>query len=76
MCLAVPGKVEKLNSSKNEATISYFDGSERTASTIALVPKTGDYVLVQAGLVIQVVPEAEALESIEAWKLLQQTETH
>jgi len=70
LCLAVPGKVVSLDSSKQEATVYYYDGSRRQASTIGLAPKINDYVLVQAGLVVQTIPEQEAQESIEAWREL------
>ena len=59
MCLAVPGKVTKLDSDL-QATVDMM-GIERQAS-MRLVPdvKVGDYVLVHAGFGIQVVDPEEA----------------
>mgnify|MGYP006281018125 CR=1 FL=1 len=65
MCLAIPGKVVEVND--DSALIDY--GSERRKADISLiVPKTGDYVVVNTGFVIQVVPEEEAIESLKAWR--------
>ena len=64
MCLAVPGKVTKLDSDL-QATVDMM-GIERQAS-MRLVPdvKVGDYVLVHAGFGIQVVDPQEAKETID-----------
>ncbi len=57
MCVAAPGKVIEING--NDATIEY--SSNITHANIGIVDtKIGDWVLVHAGLVIQVLPEDEA----------------
>jgi hydrogenase expression/formation protein HypC len=66
MCLAIPGKVIEIKD--NIATIDY-EVEKREAST-ALKPeaKIGDYVIVSNKFVMEIVPEEEALKSIETWK--------
>jgi hydrogenase assembly chaperone HypC/HupF len=60
MCLAIPGKVLKIDAKRHVATIDY-EAEQREAGT-ALLPdlKVGEYVLVQARMVIQRVPAREA----------------
>ena len=54
MCLAVPGKVEQINEKEQQAVVDYT-GVKKTAS-LMLCPQVqpGDYVLVHAGFVIQI----------------------
>ena len=65
MCLAIPGKVIKVDPATNLATIDY-EAERREASTI-LVPevKAGDYVLVQAKMIVLKVPDEEAKAALE-----------
>ncbi len=65
MCLAIPGKIEKIDGMK--ATISY--GMQKRVATVTKdVPvKKGDYVLVQMGCVVQKLSKKEAESSIKAW---------
>lgn len=57
MCLSIPGRVVSLQA--NKAVVDY--GTERReALTDLLKPKVGDYVLVQAGLVVEVLKAEEA----------------
>lgn len=57
MCVAAPGKIIEING--NDAVIEY--SSNKTHANIGIVDaKVGDWVLVHAGLVIQVLPENEA----------------
>ena len=65
MCLAIPGKIISL--SKGKATISY-SGEERQASTSLADVDIGDYVICQAGFIIQKIPEKEAIEAIKLWR--------
>jgi len=60
MCLAIPGKVIKVDTKTGIATVDY-EAEQRQAGTV-LLPKTkvGDYVLVQAKMVVQKVPAKEA----------------
>ena len=64
MCLAIPGKVIKIED--GEATVNY--GKEnRKARLVNSEIKEGDYVVVQSNLIIQKVPEEEAIEAIKTW---------
>lgn len=57
MCVAAPGKIIEIN--KGRAKIEY--SSNITQADIGIVDaKVGDWVLVHAGLVIQVLPENES----------------
>jgi hydrogenase expression/formation protein HypC len=57
MCVAAPGKIIEING--NNATIEY--SSNITHANLGIVnAKIGDWVLVHAGLVIQILPENEA----------------
>ena len=60
MCLAIPGKVIKIDAKKKTATVDY-EAEQREAGT-ALLPdlKVGEYVLVQAKMVVQIVPARQA----------------
>ena len=65
MCLAVPGRIKKINES--EAVIDY-DVEERTAKLLEEGYKEGDYVVVQGGFVLLKIPEKEAKEALEQYK--------
>ncbi|MGN0524271.1 MAG: HypC/HybG/HupF family hydrogenase formation chaperone [Eubacterium sp.] len=57
MCVAAPGKIIEING--NDAVIEY--STNKTHANLGIVDaKIGDWVLVHAGLVIQVLPENEA----------------
>lgn len=57
MCVAAPGKIIEIND--NDATIEY--SGNITHANIGIVDaKVGDYVLIHAGLVIQVLSENDA----------------
>ncbi|MCL2678188.1 MAG: HypC/HybG/HupF family hydrogenase formation chaperone [Clostridiales bacterium] len=62
MCLAITGKITEI---KDESAVIDFDGVLKEA-TLTLCPqaKTGDYVLVHAGFVIQTLQEDEGLELV------------
>jgi hydrogenase expression/formation protein HypC len=64
MCLAIPGKVIKMEGRK--ATVQY-PGESRFALVGDDPVKIGDYVLVQMGIVIQILSPEEAAESQKAW---------
>ncbi len=65
MCLAIPGKISKIE--EEFVTVDY-SGEKRRAKILEKNLKVGDYVMVSAGFVMQKVPKEEALASIEAWK--------
>lgn len=64
MCLAIPGRVLKIEGRK--ATVDY-PGEQRFAMIGADVPRVGEYVLVQMGIIVKILTESEAKVSIAAW---------
>ena len=70
MCLAIPGKILKIND--NSALVD-FNGIKQNV-IIALIqnPEVGKYVIVHAGYAIEQMDEKDALEAIEQWKELAQ----
>lgn len=69
MCVAAPGKIIEIH--EQDATIQY--ASNITHANIGIVDaKVGDWVLVHAGLVIQVLPEDEANYMINLFKDLEE----
>ena len=64
MCLAIPGQIIKIEGHK--ATVKY-PGEERFALVGDEKLKKGDYVMVQMGIVVKVLQEKEAKESLKAW---------
>ena len=69
MCVAYPGIVTEV--SGDTATIDY-SGNKVKARTGIVDVKPGDYALVHAGLVIQVLPENEAKYMTELFKELEE----
>lgn len=57
MCVAAPGRIVDINS--DTATVDY-SGNKIKANEGIVDAKIGDWVLVHAGLIIQVLPEDEA----------------
>lgn len=72
MCLAIPGKVIKIE--EGFAIIDY-SGEQRKASVELVNVKPGEYVIVQAQFVIQKIPEKEAVEAIKLWQENQKKES-
>lgn len=68
MCLAIPGKIVKIE--KNVALVDY--GGVIKEARIDFVPdvKEGDYVIVHTGFAIERMDEESAKKSIEAWEEL------
>ncbi len=62
MCIALPGKIVAING--EEADVLVRETIRKAG--LQLYPETqlGDYVLVKSGLVVQVLPESEALSLI------------
>jgi len=65
MCLAVPGKIEKLE--KNIAVVDYGIEKMKVDSSLLDV-NVGDYVIVNAGFIIEKIPENEAKQALELIK--------
>ena len=68
MCLAIPGKIIKIESDNQHALIDYGEGTQRTANISLVEVKKGDYVLVHAGFAIQIIDEKEALETLALFR--------
>ena len=68
MCIAIPGKILKIDG--NSAVID-FDGLKQKV-IIALIqnPAVGKFVIVHAGYAIEMMDEKDALEAIEQWREL------
>lgn len=70
MCLAVPGKVVKIN---DRTCIVEIMGVSREISIELLKDvNVGDYVLIHAGCAIQKLDEEEAVKTIELFKELEE----
>lgn len=69
MCVAAPGKVIEING--NTAIIDY-NGNKISANKGIIDISIGDYALVHAGLIIQKIPEDEALNMIDIFEELGQ----
>ena len=57
MCVAAPGKVIEIN---GDTAVVDYNSNKVNANKGIVEVKVGDYVLVHAGLIIQVIPEDEA----------------
>lgn len=65
MCLSVPGKIIEISGDK---AIVDYQGEKREVSTALKKDlKVGDYVIVSAKFVMEIIPEEEALKTIEVW---------
>ena len=64
MCLAVPGKVKKIEGKK--VTVSY-PSEDREVLNSGVEIKVGDYVMVQMGIIVKKIPEKDAKVAIKAW---------
>lgn len=67
MCLAIPGKIKKINK-KTDIALVDFDGVEREVNISLVESKIGDYVIVHAGFAIQKLKRKEALETTKLFK--------
>lgn len=65
MCIAAPGKVVSIVSKM--VKVSYPGGIENKAMIADVVPKVGDNVLVQMGVVLRILSKEEADASKRAW---------
>jgi len=69
MCLAVPGKIVKIE--KDVAVVDY--GIEKRTGKIiepalSKAYKKGDYVIIQGGIVVQKIEKKEALSALKLYK--------
>ncbi|MCD6482825.1 MAG: HypC/HybG/HupF family hydrogenase formation chaperone [Candidatus Aenigmarchaeota archaeon] len=69
MCLAIPGRVVKI---EGDYAIVDFLGQKRKVRLSVVKPKVNDYVIVKYGTIVEIVDEKSAKESIETWKSLKE----
>ncbi|MDE5973365.1 MAG: HypC/HybG/HupF family hydrogenase formation chaperone [Eubacterium sp.] len=67
MCVAAPGKIIEIN---GDTAVIDYNGNKVNANKGIVDVKIGDYVLVHAGLIIQVLPEDEAENMLELFEEL------
>ena len=67
MCLAIPGKIETLDSD-NLATVDIMGVSRSVSVDLTPNAQVGDYVLVHAGFAIEIVDAKYAQETIDLIK--------
>ena len=72
MCLAIPAKIVSIEDDK--ARVDFGEGVLREVSVALVNAKVGEYVLVHAGYAIQVLDEAEALETLQLWNEILEAE--
>lgn len=65
MCLAIPGKIIKIDG--REALIEYPGENRRAFLGDDVKAKTSDYVLVQMGVIIKKISSRQARASLQAW---------
>lgn len=65
MCLAIPGKVKSV---KGHSAVVQYPGETRTVIVGDEHLKAGDFVLVQMGIVIDILTPKEASAAARAWK--------
>lgn len=64
MCLAVPGKIKKIEGKK---VLLDYPSEKRYALIGDEKVKTGDYVMVQMGIIVKILSHDEAKAATEAW---------
>ncbi len=65
MCLMVPGRIKRIGG--NEAVIDY-EVEERKAMLLDHSFKTGDYVIVQGGVILEKVSRRQAIAALANYK--------
>lgn len=66
MCLAIPGRIIEIKESN--AIVEYYTSERVNAKIVEGSYREGDYVIVQAKLVIEKVPKKEAITWLNALK--------
>jgi len=70
MCLAIPIQIEDLRAGE-QATGAQLGVHVQFSTAVIDNPQIGDYVLVHAGIAIEKLDEAEALETLAVWADIQ-----
>jgi hydrogenase expression/formation protein HypC len=71
MCLAVPGKITKIEGDVGDID---FGGVIRKANITMVDAKIGDWVVVHAGFAIEILDEEEAKETLKLWNEVLESE--
>ena len=71
MCMAVPALLTSIDPGGHTGTVMHA-GNEMTISLSLVSPKVGDYLLIHAGFVIEIVAMETAQEILEVYKLLEE----
>ena len=64
MCLAIPGKIVKIEGDQAEID---FGGAMKTVNVAMVDAKVGMWAVVHAGFAIELMDEEEALETLKLW---------
>jgi len=67
MCLAIPGKIKKINKKTSIALVD-FDGIGRDVNISLVKIRKSDYVIVHAGFAIQKLEKRDASDTIKLFK--------
>ena len=65
MCLAIPGKIMKIDGEL--AKVDFGDGTAREVNASLVDVKVGQYVIVHAGFAIEILDEKAAKETLKLW---------
>lgn len=65
MCLAIPGKIMKIDGEL--AKVDFGDGTAREVNVSLVDVKVGQYVIVHAGFAIEILDENAAKETLRLW---------
>jgi hydrogenase expression/formation protein HypC len=68
VCLAIPGKIIRIEQDKQHALVDYGEETTRTVNISLVDVSVGDYVLVHAGFAIEVLEEVEAKKTLELFR--------
>ena len=68
MCLAIPGKIIKIDG--NTALVDFDGLTQKVIIALIQNPEVGKYIIVHAGYAIEMMNEKDALEAIEQWEEL------
>lgn len=65
MCLAIPGKITKIEG--HSADVDFGDGTKRQVNISLIDAKVGQYIIVHAGFAIEILDEEAAKETLKLW---------
>jgi hydrogenase expression/formation protein HypC len=75
VCLAVPGKVLTIQEGElRMARIAFGDVVKEASLNLLPKAQVGSYVLVHAGMALEILDEASALETLQAFEELREVE--